>query len=173
MVYTEELGYGYLRLSHSSSPAALLTDQERSALPDMVTLSLFSGATATVRKELLKSKVPVRIKSFHGTRKIYTLHIPPDKTVGDLKDMLLKADTEGDLKGFIQIGLYCPIVLFLFTTKGKAARVGYLRQNRGLRNYTQNLTNPHGRQTLHLGFLPQRQRYRCTPLLHLSLRTTI
>eukprot|EP00826_Nyctotherus_ovalis_P022107 TRINITY_DN1723_c0_g1_i6.p2 TRINITY_DN1723_c0_g1~~TRINITY_DN1723_c0_g1_i6.p2 ORF type:complete len:130 (-),score=16.57 TRINITY_DN1723_c0_g1_i6:679-1068(-) len=85
----------------------------------MVTLTLFSGATATLCKHLLKTKVPVSVKSFHGTRKVYTVDIPPDKTVGDLKDMLLKADTEGDLKGFIQIGLYCPIVFLSLPLKGK------------------------------------------------------
>jgi len=84
----------------------------------MVTLRLFNGAIATLHKNLLRSKIEVKIKSFHGARKVYTIDIPIDKTVNDIKDMLIKADTEGDLKGFIKLGLYCTIVIFALPQRG-------------------------------------------------------
>lgn len=79
----------------------------------MISVKLFNGASVTLHKNLLKTKIQVNIKSFHGSRKVYTVDVPIDKTVNDIKDMLLKADTEGELKDFIKIGLYITIVILL------------------------------------------------------------
>lgn len=79
----------------------------------MVSVKLFNGASATLHKNLLKTKIQVNIKSFQGSRKIYTVDVPIDKTINDVKDMLLKVDTEGELKEFIKIGLYITIVVLL------------------------------------------------------------
>lgn len=86
----------------------------------MVSVKLCSGAIATVHKTALRNKIPVRVKSFQGSRKIYTIDIGIDKTIDDLKELLLNADNEGDFKEFIQLNLIHTIVLYLITNEGEA-----------------------------------------------------
>jgi len=85
----------------------------------MVSVRLFSGAVATIHRNELKNKIAVRVKSFHGLRKIYTIEVEIDKTIDDLKELLLNADSEGDFKEFIQLNLIHTIVSYSITMKGK------------------------------------------------------
>ena len=83
------------------------------SLPDMVHVNLNSGASVTIEKSLLLGKIEIDIKSFHGSRKIYTIETSIDSTIEAKKEGLMNVDTDGELKDFLQINLIYTIVIFI------------------------------------------------------------
>ena len=73
-------------------------------------IKLNSGATASLHKSLLQNKIIIRIKTFHGTRKIYPIEVRIEETVDQLREKLLTADTGHELSPFKQIRLVHTIV---------------------------------------------------------------
>ncbi len=115
IVYTSEGGYGCVEWIGKNPPAEqVLTDEERSQLPEMVQVKLKNGTTALVARTGLFNKIMIRVKSFHGARKIYSLEAHIGENVENLKDKLMKADTGHDLEKFSQIQLFSTIVSFFF-----------------------------------------------------------
>lgn len=113
-MYIDKCGYGHIDFDCKNLPTHIITEDIRNQLPEMVHIKLLNGANATVAKDLLKSKVTLRVKSFHGSRKIHTIEANIDSTIETVKDLIINGDSEGDFKDFVQIKLIYTIVSKLF-----------------------------------------------------------
>lgn len=162
LVYTEQCGYGHIEFPGSNSSDIVITDKEILGLPEMVPIKLFSGAVATIHKSSLKNKIPVRVKSFHGSREIYTIEVGIDKTVDDLKEALRNSDTKGELKDFLQLNLIHTIVSPPLTNEGKIKGAKWKREDSGPGDDAQDAAGGGGSEALHVGRVAQGREHRCT-----------
>lgn len=62
------------------------------------------------------NKITIRVKTFHGIRKVYSLEVGITETIDSLKEKLIKADTAQEFAKYKQIRLVYTIVNLFFLT---------------------------------------------------------
>jgi len=80
----------------------------------MCLIKLKNGATVSTHKSLILNKIHIKIKTFHGSRKVHIIETNIGETIDNLREKLLKADTDHELSKFKQIKLIYTIVIFKF-----------------------------------------------------------